>query len=75
MMRTRMHSSRIRTVHNSSHLLEGVPGPRGVSAPWGVSALGVPGPRSVCSWGGCLLQRGVSAPGGCLLPVGEGWWW
>ena len=56
-----MHSSRMRTVRNSSRLLGG-----GCLLPGGVSTLG-----------GCLLPRGgvsvlggVSAPGGCLLPGG-----
>ena len=59
-----MHSSRIRTIHNSSRLLEGGSGPggcliRGVSGPGGVpAARGVPAP------GGGLVLEG-SAPGGC----------
>ena len=56
-----MHSSRMRTVRNSSRLpapggcllqTGGVPGPGRVSAPGGV-----------CS-GGCLLPGGVPSPGG-----------
>ena len=42
-----MHSSRMRTVHNSSWLLGGIPAP-------GVSAPGV-----VCSQGVCLVWGGV----------------
>ena len=47
---TRMHSSGMRTVRNSSRLLGGVPAPGGVCSGgcllpgWGVSALGVSAP-------------------------------
>ena len=50
---TRMHSSRMRTVHSSGHISGGVSAPGGVCSGWGV-----------CSWG-CAL--GVSALWGCLL--------
>ena len=56
----RMHSSRMRSVRSSDHILGG-----GVSAPGGVYSRGVSAP------GGCLLPVGVSAPGGCLLPGGS----
>ena len=62
---TRMHSSRMCTVRNSSHLLVGgawsprgclllgwVPGPVGVTGPGGV-----PGPGGICSRG-CLVPGG-----------------
>ena len=52
-----MHSSGMRTVRNSSHLLPG-----GVPAPGGL----VPGG---CLLRGCLLG-GVPAPGDCLLGGG-----
>ena len=63
--KTRMHSSRMRTVRSSGRLSRGCVCSRGVcfggvSVPGGVSSQG-----RVCS-GGCLL-RGVSAPDGCLL--------
>ena len=48
-IKTRMHSSRMRTVRSSERIS------RGVSAPWGVSALG-----GVCP-GGCLLGGGIPA--------------
>ena len=53
-----MHSSRMRTVRNSSRLLEGgVPGPGG----------GVPGPRGVYLVQGVyLVLGGVPSPGGDL---------
>ena len=40
-----MHSSRMRTIYSSSHLLGGVPGPRGVYLVWEVYLVpdGVPG--------------------------------
>ena len=68
-VKTRMHSSRMRTVRSSDGILGG-----GVCS-WGGSVLG----GGVCSWGGgclllgeCLLlggvcYRGVSAPGEVLL--------
>ena len=75
-----MHSSRKRTVRNSSRLPargvsapEGVPGPGGVSALGGVcSQGGVPGPGgagggAVCCRG-CLLWGGAWSGG--LLPGG-----
>ena len=53
---TRMHSSRMHTVHNSSCLPGGIPGLGGAwymgGAPGGCLVQGVPGPG------------GVSAPGG-----------
>ena len=49
-----MHSSRMRTVRNSSHLLGG-----GL-LPWG--AVPAPG-GAVCSGRVCLVLGGVSAPG------------
>ena len=57
MSKTRMHSSRMRTVCSSSHLLGG--------------EMSAPG-RCVCSWGFCSggsAPGGVSAPrwGGCSL--------
>ena len=59
---TRMHSSRMRTVSNSSRLRGGGAWSRGVSAPGDACSGGclLPG-------GGCLLWVGESAPGGCLL--------
>ena len=60
--KTRMHSSRMRTVRCSSHL-------GGCVSAQGVSAWGVCTGRDVCLGGlsawGCLL-RGFSARGGCL---------
>ena len=66
---TRMHSSRMRAGHSLTVCRSLLPG--GVSAPRGW----------VCSWGGCLLPRGVcsqggvcswgvSAPWGCVCPRG-----
>ena len=71
-LQTRMHSSRMRTVRSSGHILEGgrcLPG--GGLLRGGVSAPGV-GVGRVCS-GGCLLLGGVCSWGcllleGCLLP-------
>ena len=51
-----MHSSRMRTVRNSSRLEEGVPAPGGVPAP-----RGVPAPWGVCSCGGLLPEGGFPA--------------
>ena len=76
---TRMHSSRIRTVRNSSRLPGGVPAWGGVLA-WGVStclgglpAQGVPAQGCTCRGGvpagGCTCQGGTClgapAPMGC----------
>ena len=58
-----MHSSRMRTVRNSSRLLEGGASSGGLSAPGGVPAPGGSAP-------GGLPAPGGSAPGGCLLPGG-----
>ena len=79
--RTRMHSSRMRTVHCSNHLLGGVcPGVGGVCLGRGVSAQrGCLPRRAVCPEGlsaqrGVCLGRGVSAWGGvvCLGGVWPG---
>ena len=73
---TRMHSSRMRTVRSSGHLLGGgsAPGGRGGSASggssqregvccgWGVCSQGVSAPGGVCS-GGCVCSRGVHSQG------------
>ena len=70
MMRTRMHSSRIRTVHNSSHLLGGclVPGGcllLGGCLLWGCLVPGVSAPGGgVCYRGVCLLQGDVCSQWG-----------
>ena len=67
-LKTRMHSSRIRTVRNSSRLLPG----RGVSPPGGVSAPGwslLTGgvlPGGVCS-GGVLPGGGYLLLGGVVV--------
>ena len=56
-----MHSSRMRTVRNSSRLLGGCLLPGGISAPGG---------------GTCLVPGGVSAPGGAWsrgVPGLGGW--
>ena len=55
-----MHSSRMRTVHNSSHLLEGVPGPRGV-----------PGRGVYMVPGGCTWSGGIPGPRGVYLVPGD----
>ena len=64
-IKTRMHSSRMRTVRCSSHLGEGV------SAEGGCLPRGCL-PRRVSVWVGCLPRRGVSAQGvfgqGVCLP-------
>ena len=62
-IKTRMHSSRMRTVHCSSRLLGGgcLPG-TGVSRGVGVCRGCLP--RGVCPGG---MLRGVCAQGGCLL--------
>ena len=70
---TRMHSSRMRTICCSGHLIGGVC-PGGVSAwgclPNGVSARGCLPGGSVCP-GGCLSRR-VCLPRGCLPVHPEG---
>ena len=54
---TRMHSSRVRTVRNSSRLPDGVCS-RGTPAPGGVPALGgVPAPGEVPAPGGRWYPR------------------
>ena len=60
---TRLHSSRMRTARALTV------SPSMLSVFRGVCSGGVGGSAwgGVCSWGMCLL-RGVSAPGGCLLP-------
>ena len=64
-----MHSSRMRTVRNSSRLRRGgVPGPGGVPCPgWCIWSGGVPGPGGVY-----LVPGSVPGPGGCvhLVPGG-----
>ena len=76
-MKTRMHSSRMRTVRNSSRLLvgggvcfRGVPGPRGCLLLGGVYSGGclILGGGGVWSRGVC--SGGVSAPGALLLGGG-----
>ena len=67
---TRMHSSRMRTIRNSSHL-PGVSAPKGgCLLPGGLPGLGVPGPGGSAPgglvWGGLVL-------GGCLLWGGLLW--
>ena len=57
-----MHSCRMRTVRNSSHLLRRVPGPGG----WGAWSWRVPAPRGV----GGAWSWGVPALGGCLVRAG-----
>ena len=75
-IKTRMHSSRMRTVCSSGHIWGGGSARGGVClqgvCSWVVSALG-----GVCLWGvsasggvsalGGVCCRGVSAPRGCLL--------
>ena len=60
---TRMHSSRMRTVRNSSRLLGGAWSRRG-SAPRGPGLEGVPGPRRVSAPRGVAWSRGVPGPMG-----------
>ena len=56
---TRMHSSRMRTVRNSSHLLRGVSTCfRGLPAPGGFCS------RGVSALEGCLFQAGACSWGG-----------
>ena len=77
-----MHSTRMRTVRNSSCLLGGCTWSRGVYLVWGVPAQGsVPGPAGVylvpvgvylvpggCTWSWWvyLVPGGVPGPGGYL---------
>ena len=75
-----MHSSRMRTVRNSSRLL-------GDACSGGCLLQGVPAPGGACSGGvpalrGCLLQGVGACSGGCLLLeggrcllLGEAWWY
>ena len=74
-----MHSSRMRTIRNSSHLREGVPGPWGVYLVLGsVTALGVctwsqgvyPVPGGTWSQGVYLVPGDVTGPGGCTWSQG-----
>ena len=68
----RMHTARLLPVSPSMHcaggcLLQAGICSQGVSAPGGgVCSWGV------CSWELCSWGRGLSTPGGCLLPGGRG---
>ena len=76
---TRIHSSRMRTVRSSSHLLGGVPtqGVYLVPGGWGYLPGGVPTQgRGVPVWGEGVPAwgRGVPAQGGYLVPGGVPAW-
>ena len=67
-----MHSSRMRTVRNSSRLLGGVPGPGGVPVGGGVYLPGGCTWSRGCTCRGCTWSRGCTCQGVYLVPGGMG---